>query len=172
MIKPIKNHSAKIILISSTFLLAACAKSGVLQNPVYKKTYIPDITNAQIVFDESEYDFGVIKQSGGTVQHDFTFLYTGKDPVRITSVQTSCACTNASVDINELMNGDTGIVTVRFNPNLHEEPEGKFFKTVSLITDPILEPMKDIKIWANIDLDLGPGAFELKDDHHDNEQHE
>ena len=68
--------------------------------------------------------------------------------------------------------GDTGILTVKFNPNLHAEPEGKFFKTLTLLTEPSIEEMPEVKIWVEIDLDLGPEAFELQSDHVDEEGEE
>ena len=127
---------------------------------------------SQITFEEQSYDFGVIKQSGGKVKHDFVFTYTGETPIKITGVPTSCACTSAKIDKTNLSPGESGTITVVFNPNLHEEPAGKFFKSISLLTEPSLEEMPEIKIWAEIDLDLGPDAYELKQDHEDEEGEE
>lgn len=59
---------------------------------------------------------------------------------------------------------------VTFNPNLHAEPEGKFFKTVSILTEPKLDELPEVKIWVEIDLDLGSEAFELQSDHDDDEE--
>lgn len=124
-----------------------------------------------ITFEKTSYDFGTIKQSGGKVSHDFPFTYTGKEPIEITGVPTSCACTSATVSPTQLQNGDQGVLTIKFNPNLHAEPEGRFFKTATLVTEPIIEDLPDVKIWAEIDLDLGPEAFELQDNHDDTEDH-
>ncbi|MCF7905659.1 DUF1573 domain-containing protein [Candidatus Gracilibacteria bacterium] len=118
-------------------------------------------------FKETSFDFGVIAQSGGTVSHDFQFVYKGDSPLSITGVPTSCACTSATVDPSILHPGNTGVVTVTFNPNLHAEPEGKFFKTVSFLTNPALAEIPEIKIWAEVKLDLGPEAFELQSDHNE-----
>lgn len=124
-------------------------------------------------FDKKSYDFGVIKQSGGKVSHEFPFRYNGQETIKITGVPTSCACTSAKVKPTTLSTGDEGILTVKFNPNLHEEPNGKFFKTVSLITDPEMSEMPEVKIWVEIDLDLGKDAFELKSEHNDDlEEHD
>lgn len=129
--------------------------------------------NAEVfAFKEKSYDFGIIKQSGEKVSHEFLFTYNGKEPIQITGVPTSCACTSAKVEPTQLNPGDTGILTVKFNPNLHEEPEGKFFKTVSLLTTPSLEEIPEVKIWTEIDLDLGEEAFELKSDHDESEEEE
>lgn len=120
-------------------------------------------------FEEKTFDFGVIKQSGGKVKHDFEFTYNGTEPLQIIGVPTSCACTSASVNPTKLNQGDEGVLTVTFNPNLHEEPEGRFFKTVTLLTEPSVTYMPEVKIWAEIELDLGPEAYELQSDHIDEE---
>lgn len=114
-----------------------------------------------LVFEALEHDFGVIKQSGGIVQHDFVLTYNGEEPLSITSTPGNCACTTAEIDKTLLNKGDQAVLTVAFNPNLHAEPKGKFYKTVALITDPPLNPVPEVKIWQEIDLDLGEEAFEL-----------
>ena len=118
-------------------------------------------------FDETSYDFGIIKQSAGKVQKGFPFTYTGKDPITITSLPTSCACTVAQVSTSHLTTGQTGTVLIIFNPNLHAEPKGKFFKSVLLLTNPALPTPPELKIRVEIDLDLWTGAFELTGTHDD-----
>lgn len=125
------------------------------------------------VFAEQEYDFGIIKQSGGVVQHDFSFTYQGETPITITSTPGSCACATAEIEKKEFSKGDAGVVTVSFNPNLHAEPEGRFSKTISILTNPPLNPAPEITIWQEIDLDLGEEAFELNrniSDHDENKK--
>lgn len=124
-------------------------------------------TQTGFIFEETEHDFGIIKQSGGIVSYDFPFTYKGDVPVSITGTPSSCACTEGKISAQEFQPGESGILTVNFDPNLHAEPEGKFFKTVSILTDPKLENSAEVKIWAEIDLDLGPEAFKLQDDHDD-----
>lgn len=121
-------------------------------------------------FQENEFDFGVLKQSEGIVRHDFAFTYNGEQDVEILGLPTSCGCTSAKIDRDKLSKGDKGIITVSFDPNLHEEPEGRFFKTVSVVTNPSMADIDDLKIWAEIDLDLGPQAYKLKSDHDDEEE--
>lgn len=123
-------------------------------------------------FEEKSFDFWTIKQSGWKVSHDFKFTYNWTEPIKVTWVPTSCACTSATIDKTELNPWDTWILTVNFNPNLHEEPEWKFFKSVTLLTDRKLEEIPEVKIWTQIDLDLWPDAFELKSDHDDEDEHE
>lgn len=121
------------------------------------------VSEGDFAFKENEYDFGVIKQSQGIVTHDFAFLYNGDKKTKVTGTPGSCACTTASINRTDLSPGDEGILTVEFDPNLHEEPEGKFFKTISILTDPISEENVEIKIWAEMDLDLGPEAYKQQE---------
>lgn len=121
-------------------------------------------------FEEKSFDFWTIKQSWGKVNHEFKFTYNWDEPIKITWVPTSCACTSATIDKTELQPWDTWLLTVNFNPNLHEEPKWRFFKTISLLTDKELEEIPEIKIWTEIDLDLWPDAFELKGDHDESKE--
>lgn len=114
-------------------------------------------------FEAAEFDFGTIQQSGGVVQHDFAFVYLGREPVTIIGTPTSCGCTTATIDKQVYQSGESGILTVLFNPNLHAEPSGRFFKTVSVVTNPALPLEPEVRIWQRIDLDLGEDAYELSD---------
>ncbi len=117
--------------------------------------------SSPFVFEEVEHDFGVIKQSGGIVQHDFAFTYEGDESIKVLSTPGSCACTTAEISAQEFEKGDTGTLTVFFHPNLHAEPEGRFSKTVSLFTEPELDPIPEVTVWQEIDLDLGEEFFEM-----------
>lgn len=123
--------------------------------------------------EETDFDFGVVKQSGGLVTHDFKFRYNGEEPVHVTGVPSSCACTTAEISKEDFLPGEEGVLTVIFDPNLHEEPVGRFFKTVTILTDPSVpvgeEP--EVKIWVEIDLDLGPHAYKLQEPHEDGDGH-
>lgn len=162
-----KNSFLFVFALGTVLLFSGCADNIAPETPVAEQVELQDF-----VFVEQNYDFGVIKQSGGKVAHNFQFVYNGTEPVTITGVPTSCACTSAKVSPTKLVAGDSGILTVTFNPNLHAEPEGKFFKTVSLLTEPELPAMPEVKIWVEIELDLGAAAFELQSDHEDEEEEE
>jgi len=116
---------------------------------------------------EQEYDFGTLKQSGGLVAHDFVFSYHGQEELKIKGVPTSCACTSATISRQLIEPGETATVTVTFDPNLHAEPEGKFFKTISVLTEPEIKQAPEFKIWSQIDLDLGEEFYKLKEEHND-----
>lgn len=128
----------------------------------------PSVVTTEIFdFEETEYDFGVIEQSAGLQTHEFKFTYNGTETSAVTGLPTSCACTTATINSPTLKTGDQGVLTVQFDPNLHEEPAGKFFKTVSILTEPTFEETPEVKIWAEINLDLGPEAYTLQEPHED-----
>lgn len=129
------------------------------------KTESAATPSGTFTFDETEFDFGTVKQSGGPVHHTFTFTYEGDQEIHVTGLSASCGCTSGEIDIDRLKKGDRGRVTVTFDPNLHAEPKGKFYKTVTLMTEPKLSPQPELKIWAQVDEDLGPESF--KETEHD-----
>lgn len=149
--------------------LATIKVSGnVLSNQQYNDNHAnEEIRMGDFVFTEKEFDFETIKQSDPIASHEFSFTYVGDSPLTITGTPTSCPCTSASIDKKQFNPGDSGIVTVKFDPNLHKEPDGKFFKTINLLTDPKQAEEIELKIWAEVDLDLGPEAFKLKEEHID-----
>ncbi len=89
----------------------------------------------RISADERSYDFGKITQSGGVVTHDFLIENEGDETLEIMSISTSCACTSAEMDKKTLEPGESAIVKTTFDPNVHEEPEGRFKRTVFLETN-------------------------------------
>lgn len=159
-----ENAKKRNYLLLSLFVIAV----AVIVYQQFLITSAPETPESEMMFEEAEYDFGIIKQSGGLVTHEFPFTYTGSIERSITAVPGSCACTTAEINIDTLTPGAKGIITITFDPNLHEEPEGRFYKTVSLLTEPPIDPEPEVKIWTEIDLDLGPEFFTLKmhDDEH------
>jgi hypothetical protein len=155
----------KIALLFSLSLLLITACQSV---QVPEETLEEELALFQ--FEEIEYDFGQIKQSGGIVSHDFAFTYVGAEPISVKATPASCACTEGQISQNEFQPGESGFLTVYFNPNLHAEPEGIFFKSVIIMTDPSISPAPEVKVWQEIDLDLGEEFFELQEPHDDNEE--
>lgn len=148
--------AAALIFVIAPIFLSSCKSETSNTTPVSDQD-----TVSPFVFEDSEHDFGLIKQSGGIVQHDFHLTYRGEETITITSTPGSCACTKGEIDKKELKKGDRATLTVFFHPNLHAEPEGRFSKTVSLITEPSIVPIPEVTVWQEIDLDLGEGSFEL-----------
>ncbi len=114
-------------------------------------------------FRETEHDLGRLKQSQGIVKFEFPFVYDGKEAATVTGTPTSCGCTTASVSVKTLKPGQEGVLMVEFDPNFHEEPAGKFFRTISILTDPPQKERAEVRVWAEIDKDLGHEAYKHKE---------
>lgn len=71
----------------------------------------------EMTFEEDIHDFGSINE-GDIVEHVFMFTNTGDAPLVITNAKGSCGCTVPTYPKNEqIMPGDTGEMTVKFNSN-------------------------------------------------------
>lgn len=107
-----------------------------------------------LVVSPAEYDFGIVKQSGGIVSAVFDLYNDGSEDVVITSTPASCSCTSASVDKKTLAPGERGNLTVQFDPNYHYEDEGRFFRTVTIKSNSVgIAP--EARIWVEVLYDWG-----------------
>ena len=85
---------------------------------------------------EAFFDFGEIKMSGGIVQHNFAVKNTQSEPIKITSIYTSCMCTTASLLLDGEKTGPFGMPGHGFGPSINKIVEpGKDF-TVEAVFDP------------------------------------
>ena len=69
-----------------------------------------------LVFDALECDFGEVEESGGTLFHTFHFINGSNSPIRILRVSASCSCVSVSYPQQRLAGGETGEISVAFNP--------------------------------------------------------
>lgn len=79
-----------------------------------------------------EIDFGIINETDGKREGEFRFINTGKKPLVISEVQTSCGCTQAEYTHGKIQKGDTAVIKVSYDP--YERP-GKFDKGVYVFID-------------------------------------
>lgn len=106
-------------------------ESGPQQFSTQQQTAETQTSNdAQISFDQTSYNFGQIKQFGGTVQTTFKVKNSGKKELKIGTITTSCSCTTTKIGTTTIKPGEETTLTVTFNPNLHEEPKDKFKRTI------------------------------------------
>jgi len=69
-----------------------------------------------LLFDAYECDFGEVEEAGGTLFQTFTFINGASTPVRILRVSASCSCVSVSYPQSRLEGGETGEISVAFNP--------------------------------------------------------
>lgn len=94
------------------------------------------------------HNFGQIKKADGIVSVEFEIENHGKELLEIGDISTSCGCTSAEIDKTTLGFNEYAKLTVHFDPDFHEEPEGKFSRSVFVQTnDPDLPEMQfDIQV--------------------------
>ncbi len=92
------------------------------QTEVKKSKFGP--TSVQII--DSVYNFGTI-QEGEMVTFSFRFKNTGKEPLEILEVNTSCGCTVPEKPEAPIQPGETGFIKTSFNS---ERRPGETHKTI------------------------------------------
>ena len=102
---------------------------------------------AVISFSEKLHDFGTIKEVNGAVSYDFEFVNTGKAPVLIKNVESSCGCTSPQWSKEPVLPGKKGSVRATFEP---KDRPGYFDKTITVYSN-ATTPMVELKIKGSVE---------------------
>lgn len=86
----------------------------------------------EIKFDVLEHDFGAIREADGAVSCTFRYTNTGTAPLVLTTVSTSCNCTETKFSPRPLAPGKSGKITVTYKP---ENAAGEFMRTIKVRTN-------------------------------------
>ncbi len=107
------------------------------------------LTGAVVAQDEPKmrllgeiHDFGEIKETDGPVSHTFKFMNVGSGALAIMDVKATCGCTLPDWSKKVILPGDTGFVTVQYNP--YNRP-GIFRKSLTINTNAV-EPTSFVYI--------------------------
>ncbi len=119
--------------ILSTLCVALMAAATFAQQPV-------------ITFEKTEHDFGKINEADGRVSTVFSFKNEGMAPLVLSNVRASCGCTTPTWTKEPIEPGQTGSITVTYNPNGRP---GRFQKTVT-ITSNATEPTTRVYIKGEV----------------------
>ncbi len=84
-------------------------------------------TKPHIQFDNTKHDFGTIVQNGNG-SWEFKFKNTGKEPLIIQNVRSSCGCTIAQRPSKPILPGETASIKVRYDTRRL----GVFHKTITV----------------------------------------
>ena len=82
-----------------------------------------------LLFEETEWNFGEIKEVDGMVSHEFRYRNTTDEFVAIERIYSSCGCTSGEYSRRPLKPGGEAIFTVVFDPT---ERGGKVDKSVTI----------------------------------------
>jgi hypothetical protein len=96
-----------------------------------------NLNQASFKFQEEEFNFKTIKQ-GESVNHEFTFTNTGKEPLVIANAQGSCGCTVPTWPKEPIAAGATAVIKVTFNS---AGKMGMQDKTITLSSNAKQNPM-------------------------------
>jgi hypothetical protein len=81
----------------------------------YSKLTPQQLANApKILFENTAYDFGSIKQ-GQKAEHEFKFKNEGKTNLKLRKISTSCGCTTTNPKDKEIKPGESSSITATFN---------------------------------------------------------
>jgi hypothetical protein len=83
-------------------------------------------------FREESFDFGAVKENGGSVIHEFLFTNNSGRPIKILTVQASCGCTTPDWTKDQIAPGKTGFIQASYNP---KGRPGYFNKSLTISTD-------------------------------------
>lgn len=108
----------------------------------------PSKAKAEIIV--REYDFGKIKKQNGKVYADFAVKNAGTDALAIGDIVTSCGCTTATIDMTAIAPGTTAAIRATFDPNFHEEPQGRFSRSIFVPTNDPANAEIELKIYVEI----------------------
>ena len=73
-------------------------------------------SEATVVFDSYNHDFGTLKESDGKASAVFTFTNKGDSALVISKVETSCGCTASEWTREPVAPGKQGHITVTYDP--------------------------------------------------------
>ncbi len=82
--------------------------------------------------DDTEYDFGKIRESGGKQTGTFTFKNSGNKPLVVTKVMVSCKCVNITFPKKPVAPGAEGTITVTYDP---KKQKGIFHKAIQVYSN-------------------------------------
>jgi len=127
-----------LVLVSICFLvLALTAFAGCADRP------------GQIGLSATEYDFGTIPNTK-PVSKVFEIRNTGRGKLEIRGVSTSCGCTTAAIDKNQLAPDESAQLTVTFDPQAHDGATGEFVRIVYVRSDDLGTPEATLTIRVTV----------------------
>ncbi len=127
----------KLFTLFSVLAIAFVVNAQTSVNP--QVTVAPDLLSLK----ESAFDFGTIPQ-GKPVYHFFEVTNTGKNPMVISNVQSSCGCTTPEWSKEPIAPGATSRIRVGYNA----AAEGNFEKHITIMYNQDLS--KQIKISGTV----------------------
>ena len=87
---------------------------------------------ADIEFQSSVVDLGVVAQEGGKQMVRLSFTNTGDVPLVVTEVRTSCSCMSVSCERKRVEPSERGVITVTLDPS--KAPKGQYYRVMQIFS--------------------------------------
>ena len=87
---------------------------------------------ADIEFQSSVVDLGVVAQEGGKQMVRLSFTNTGDVPLVVTEVRTSCSCMSVSYERKRVEPSERGVITVTLDPT--KAPKGQYYRVMQIFS--------------------------------------
>lgn len=104
------------------------------------------VEGTEMTFKFTEHNFGNV-ESGSDVSYDFEFVNTGKAPLIINNVSTSCGCTTPSWPREPVPSKGRAVIKVKYDSNRI----GNFSKTITVYSNATNSPVV-LSIKGNVHL--------------------
>ena len=122
----------RIFFVIGILILSVCSVKA--QKKVEKKNVDPNA--AEIVFDKLVYDYGTINQYGDG-NCEFNFTNTGKEPLVLTNVRSSCGCTVPKWPRRPVLPGKSSVIKVKYTTSRM----GSFHKSITVYSNAKTSPI-------------------------------
>jgi len=123
------------------FLFTSCKQGKETKFPeaqdmeaAYEYDYLPDSLKSVIKFEQTSHDFGSFRQDM-VKKVTFAFTNTGKSPLILHEVSSSCGCAHAEYDKAPILPTQKGTVTITFDGRMYDK--GKFNKNVIISSNAV-----------------------------------
>ena len=87
----------------------------------------------KMTFDSATHNFGDVERKGGDLVKEFRFVNDGDEPLVIKKITKSCSCTTVSYSRKPVMPGQSGVITIKYEP--HKVEEGVFNRVIQIYTN-------------------------------------
>lgn len=126
------NKSLRIVSVIMLLISFAFLPLSAQTNAPAKKAKVPEIQ-----FDKTVHDYGNIMQ-GDNGECEFKFKNTGKEPLILSNVYSSCGCTVPSWPKEPIMPGKSDVIKVKYNTSRL----GTINKKVTVISNAVNNPVE------------------------------
>lgn len=142
-------HRAGLLIGASALVLSlgACTQPKSDASPAGSSSAAVSADGPRIELPETTHDFGTVTE-GDKVSHTFTVKNTGKAPLVIKRVRSSCGCTAAVTKEKEVPPGGTTEISVTFNTRGRVGPNRK---TITIQSNDEKNPNAKLEIKAMIE---------------------